>query len=159
VRPCGLPRTAMDWEVQPDGLRRLLERVHRDYTGPAGVALYVTENGAAFDDEVAEDGSIPDVERAEYIKDHLRAAHAALESGVDVRGYFAWSLLDNFEWAYGYEKRFGIVRVDFDTLERTPKLSAWRYAEIARTGRVLAGPIGVGEGVRERPAVSDTVSA
>jgi len=155
----GLPRTAMDWEVQPDGLRRLLERVHRDYTGPAGVALYVTENGAAYDDEVAEDGSIPDVERAEYIKDHLRAAHAALESGVDVRGYFAWSLLDNFEWAYGYEKRFGIVRVDFDTLERTPKLSAWRYAEIARTGRVLAGPIGVGEGVRERPAVSDTVSA
>ena len=99
------------------------------------------------------------MERAEYIEDHLRAVHAALESGVDVRGYFAWSLLDNFEWAYGYQKRFGIVRVDFDTLERTPKFSACRYAEIARTGRVLAGPIVVGEGGRERRAVSDTVSA
>ncbi|MBO1752636.1 beta-glucosidase [Actinotalea sp. BY-33] len=137
--PRGLPRTAMDWEVQPDGLRRLLERLHSEYTGPAGVALYITENGAAFDDEVEADGSVEDLERARYVEDHVRAVHAAIQAGADVRGYFAWSLLDNFEWAYGYAKRFGIVRVDFDTLERTPKLSALRYAEIARTGRVANG--------------------
>ncbi|MCL3862930.1 GH1 family beta-glucosidase [Actinotalea sp. K2] len=136
VVPRGLPRTAMDWEVQPDGLRRLLERLHTEYTGPAGVALYVTENGAAFDDVVAPDGSVPDVDRARYLEDHLRAVHAAIGAGADVRGYFAWSLLDNFEWAYGYAKRFGIVRVDYDTQQRTPKLSALRFAGIARSGQL-----------------------
>ncbi|WP_024287524.1 GH1 family beta-glucosidase [Cellulomonas sp. KRMCY2] len=134
----GLPRTAMDWEVQPDGLRRLLERLHADYTGPAGIALYITENGAAYDDEVGPDGAVDDVERTSYVVDHLRAVHQAIEAGADVRGYFAWSLLDNFEWAYGYAKRFGIVRVDFGTLERTPKLSGLTFAQAARTGRVPA---------------------
>ncbi len=128
-----LPRTAMEWEVQPDGLRRLLENVHAQYTGPAGIPLYVTENGAAFDDVVERDGQVLDTERTSYVVEHLRAVHAAIDRGVDVRGYFVWSLLDNFEWAYGYDKRFGIVHVDFDTLERTPKLSARTYAEIART--------------------------
>ncbi|PPK98046.1 beta-glucosidase [Kineococcus xinjiangensis] len=135
----GLPRTAMEWEVQPDGLRRLLERVQADWTGPADIPLYVTENGAAYDDEVAPDGSVPDADRVAYLVRHLEAVHAARRNGVDVRGYFAWSLLDNFEWAYGYDKRFGIVRVDFDTLERTPKASARAYAEVARTGRLAPG--------------------
>lgn len=132
----GLPRTAMQWEVQPDGLRRLLESVHAEYTGPAGIPLYVTENGSAYDDEVGPDGSIDDLERTSYLLGHLAAVHRAIEAGADVRGYFTWSLLDNFEWAYGYAKRFGIVRVDFDTLERTPKRSALVYARIARSGRV-----------------------
>jgi beta-glucosidase len=134
----GLPRTGMGWEIQPDGIRRLLERLQREYTGPAGIPLYVTENGAAFDDEVRPDGSVDDEARARFIEDHLREVHAALNAGVDVRGYFAWSLLDNFEWAHGYAQRFGIVRVDFDSQQRTPKASAGRYAEIARTGRVPA---------------------
>ncbi|GGC10851.1 GH1 family beta-glucosidase [Cellulomonas carbonis] len=138
----GLPRTAMDWEVQPDGLRRVLERAHTDWTGPAGIPIHVTENGAAYDDDVAPDGSVPDADRTAYILEHLRAVHAAMGSGADVRGYFAWSLLDNFEWAYGYEKRFGIVRVDFDTLERTPKDSAHAFARVARTGRLGEEPRG-----------------
>lgn len=132
----GLPRTAMDWEIQPDGLRRLLVGLHQEYTGPAGIPLYVTENGAAFDDEVGPDGEIDDEGRTRYIADHLRAVHGAIAEGADVRGYFAWSFLDNFEWAYGYDKRFGIVRVDFDTLERTPKRSALMYSAAARSGTV-----------------------
>ncbi len=96
--------------------------------------LMVTENGAAFDDVVADDGSVPDPERLDYLRRHFTAAHRALEQGVDLRGYFVWSLMDNFEWGYGYAKRFGIVRVDFDTLERTVKDSGRWYAELARTG-------------------------
>lgn len=134
-----LPRTAMDWEVQPEGLRRVLERVQRDWSGPAGVSLYVTENGAAYDDVVGPDGEVDDEERTHYLLDHLDAVDRAREAGVDVRGYFAWSLLDNFEWAYGYAKRFGIVHVDFDTLERTPKRSARVYSQIARTGSLPVG--------------------
>jgi beta-glucosidase len=134
----GLPVTAMGWEVQPDGLTRLLTRLHADYTGPAGIPLYITENGAAYDDEPSDDGSVADLDRTRYITEHLRATHAAIRAGADVRGYFVWSLLDNFEWAYGYAKRFGVVRVDFETLERTPKQSALTFADIARTGRVPA---------------------
>jgi beta-glucosidase len=126
----GLPRTAMDWEVQPEGLTRLLQRVHTQYTGPRGIALYVTENGAAYDDVVAADGSVPDAERTAYLEAHLDAVAAAVASGVDVRGYFYWSLLDNFEWAWGYAKRFGIVRVDYATQRRTVKQSGRRYAEL-----------------------------
>ncbi|NCT89363.1 beta-glucosidase [Cellulomonas sp. APG4] len=139
-----LPRTAMDWEVQPEGLRRVLERVQRDWSGPAGVALYVTENGSAYDDVVGPDGEVEDEERTRYLLDHLDAVERAHEAGVDVRGYFAWSLLDNFEWAYGYAKRFGIVHVDFDTLERTPKRSAQVFSQIARTGSLpVGGTVGV----------------
>ena len=83
--------------------------------------MYITENGAAYPDAVAEDGSVHDPERIAYLDAHLRAVHAAIEQGVDVRGYFQWSLLDNFEWAYGYAKRFGIVHVDYETQVRTPK--------------------------------------
>lgn len=131
----GLPVTGMDWEVQPEGLTRLLVRLHEEYGVPA---TYITENGAAYDDEVAPDGSVDDPGRLAFIDAHLRATHAAIEQGVDVRGYFAWSLLDNFEWAYGYRQRFGIVHVDYDTQVRTPKASALYYAAAARSGQLPA---------------------
>ncbi|MFP5415637.1 MAG: GH1 family beta-glucosidase [Actinomycetes bacterium] len=131
------PTTGMGWPIQPEGLTRLLTRLHREYTGPAGVPLFVTENGAAFDDVPDADGFVDDSDtRLAYVRDHLAALHAALEQGADVRGYLVWSLLDNFEWAWGYEKRFGIVRVDYDTQVRTPKASARWFAEVARTGRI-----------------------
>jgi beta-glucosidase len=129
----GLPRTAMGWDVQPEGLTRLLVRLRDE---APGLPLLVTENGAAYDDVVASDGSVDDVERRDFIDVHLRAVHGAIEKGADVRGYFVWSFLDNFEWAHGYHRRFGIVRVDYDTQRRTPKTSAWWYADVARTGRV-----------------------
>ncbi|MCU1410558.1 MAG: beta-glucosidase [Rhodoglobus sp.] len=128
--PRHLPMTSMAWEVQPEGLTRLLKRVHDDYTAAAGTALYVTENGAAYDDAVASDGAVHDAERVEYVEAHLAAVADAIDAGVDVRGYFYWSLLDNFEWAWGYAKRFGIVRVDYDTLERTIKDSGRAYAAV-----------------------------
>ena len=143
--PRGLPVTAMDWEVQPEGLTRLLRRVHDEYTEPAGVALAVTENGSAFDDTVQPDGSIDDHERTEFLLDHLGAVLDAVDEGVPVAGYFAWSLLDNFEWAWGYDKRFGIVRVDYDTQERTPKRSARTYARVIRDRALPADGLAAGE--------------
>lgn len=128
--PRGLPETAMGWEVQPEGLTRLLHRIHDDYTAAAGVAIAVTENGAAYDDEVEADGSIDDADRAEFLRVHLDAVLDAIEEGVPVDGYFYWSLLDNFEWAWGYDKRFGLVRVDYDSQLRTPKASALEYRRI-----------------------------
>ena len=125
----GLPRTAMGWEIEADGLRRLLVRIHTDYPG---TPLVITENGSAWDDVVGPDGEVDDPDRIDYLRSHLAAAHAAIAEGVDLRGYLAWSLLDNFEWSYGYSKRFGIVHVDYDTQVRTPKSSARIYAEIAR---------------------------
>ncbi|KAA9089368.1 GH1 family beta-glucosidase [Microbacterium radiodurans] len=129
----GLPRTSMHWEVQPAGLTALLERVWTEYAQPVGTALYVTENGAAYDDElVVEDGEprVHDTERTQFLLGHLGAVLDAREAGVDVRGYFYWSLLDNYEWAWGYEKRFGIVRVDYDTQQRTLKDSAREYRRV-----------------------------
>ncbi|PVW05533.1 beta-glucosidase [Microbacterium sp. Gd 4-13] len=137
----GLPRTPMNWEVQPEGLTRLLRRVGEEYSAAAGTALFVTENGAAYDDEpVVEDGErrVHDGGRADFVSAHLGAVLDAIEHGVDVRGYFYWSLLDNFEWAWGYEKRFGIVRVDYDTQERTLKDSALQYSRII-AARALEG--------------------
>jgi beta-glucosidase len=128
----GLPVTAMDWEVQPEGLTRLLRRVHEEYAGPAGVALAITENGSAFADVVEPDGSIDDTDRTRFLVDHLAATLDAMDGGIPISGYFAWSLLDNFEWAWGYDKRFGIVRVDYVTQERTPKLSALTLQRIIR---------------------------
>lgn len=129
----GLPRTAQGWEVQPEGLTRLLQRLWTEYAEPAGVVLSVTENGAAYDDTVVvEDGEtrVPDADRTAFLRAHLDAVLDARDSGVDVRGYFYWSLFDNFEWAWGYDKRFGIVRVDYDTQERTVKDSGREYARI-----------------------------
>ena len=125
-----LPLTAMEWEVQPEGLTRLLQRVHQEYSGPASVALSVTENGAAYDDVVNPDGSVDDVDRRDFVTAHLNAILDAVDAGVPVTGYFYWSLLDNFEWAWGYDKRFGIVRVDYETQARTPKASAIEYRRI-----------------------------
>jgi beta-glucosidase len=129
----GLTRTAMDWEVNPDGLRALLIRLGLDY--PQLPPLYVTENGAAFDDEVSADGAVHDVARADYIRAHIQAVGEAIAAGADVRGYFVWSFLDNFEWAWGYNKRFGIVRVDYETQVRTVKDSGLEYS------RVIAGAL------------------
>jgi beta-glucosidase len=126
----GLPRTAQNWEVQPEGLTRLLHRVWDEYAQPAGTVLYMTENGAAYDDVVAADGQVHDADRAEFLRLHLGAVLDAAEAGVDVRGYFYWSLFDNYEWAWGYDKRFGIVRVDYDTQQRTVKDSGREYARI-----------------------------
>jgi len=130
--PRGLPTTAMDWEIDPAGMTQTLRMVADNY--PA-VPLYVTENGAAFDDKVGPDGEVDDPQRVDYYATHLRACHEAIEAGVPLRGYFAWSLLDNFEWAYGYEKRFGLVYVDYQTQQRIPKSSARFFADaIARNG-------------------------
>lgn len=125
----GFERTSMGWEVDFAGLTALLTRVSEQYAAPAGVPLYVTENGAAYDDEVV-DGEVHDAERVAFVRGHVAAVVEAIEAGVDVRGYFYWSLLDNYEWAWGYEKRFGIVRVDYDTQERTVKDSGREYARI-----------------------------
>ena len=128
-----LPQTAMGWEVNPLGLRRLLVRLGKEYDDLP--PLYVTENGAAYDDIVSNDGSVHDVERTGYIVDHIRAVGDAIALGADIRGYFVWSLLDNFEWAWGYNKRFGIVRVDYDTKLRTIKDSGREYARIISSSR------------------------
>ncbi|MFJ1744791.1 GH1 family beta-glucosidase [Streptomyces sp. NPDC088116] len=133
VVPRDLPRTAMDWEITPTELTELLVRLQRDY----GVPTVITENGAAFDDTVAADGSVPDADRTAYLADHIAAVTEARAQGADVRGYFAWSLMDNFEWAYGYDKRFGIVRVDYGTQARTLKDSAKWYRDTIRLTRDL----------------------
>lgn len=117
----GVERTQMGWEVYPDGLRDLLTGFHRAYRGLP--PIYITENGMASDDRVS-DGRVDDPQRIAFLKRHLAAVDEAIRAGVDVRGYFVWSLLDNFEWAFGYERRFGVVHVDYDTQKRTPKRSA-----------------------------------
>ncbi|WP_394248347.1 GH1 family beta-glucosidase [Arthrobacter pityocampae] len=136
--PRGLPVTAMDWEVQPEGLRRLLNRLQDEYTGPAGIPLYITENGAAYNDTADADGFVDDQDRLGFFDVHVRAMKDAIDDGVDLRGYLAWSLMDNFEWAWGYHQRFGLVRVDYESLERTPKASALWYASLAATNTVPA---------------------
>ena len=123
VRSSGLPITEMGWEVYPEGLTDLLVRVHRDYRVPP---LYVTENGGAFKDLFV-DGRVQDLERASYIASHIAAVGEALRQGVPMAGYMVWSLMDNFEWASGYAKRFGIVHVDYSTQRRTLKDSARWY--------------------------------
>jgi beta-glucosidase len=128
--------TETGWEVFPQGLTDTLAWVKARYGNPP---IYVTENGAAFfDPPVVEGDRLADPLRVDYLRKHLAAVHAALADGVDIRGYFAWSLLDNFEWSLGYSKRFGIVHVDFESQRRTPKDSAHFYASVIRSrGRVL----------------------
>jgi beta-glucosidase len=130
-------RTETGWEVFPAGLTRVLTWVKERYGNPP---VYVTENGAAFFDPPSLDGDrVADPLRVDYLRKHLTAVHAAIEAGADVRGYFVWSLLDNFEWSAGYSKRFGIVHVDFETQTRTPKDSAAFYSDvIASNGRALS---------------------
>ncbi len=131
----GRPVTAMGWEIDASGLAEVLTRVAEEYPP---VPLYVTENGAAFDDVVA-DGEVDDPDRVAYIDAHLRACHEVLRAGVPLRGYFAWSLVDNFEWGWGYAKRFGIVYVDFATQRRIPKTSARWYASVIERGGIGIG--------------------
>jgi beta-glucosidase len=127
------PYTAMNWRIEPGSLTELLLRVHRDHPD---LPLMITENGAAFDDVIAGDGGVHDTDRIDYLRGHLRAVHDAIEAGVNLRGYFVWSLLDNFEWAWGYEKRFGIVHVDYPTGTRLPKDSAYWYRDVITTNGV-----------------------
>jgi beta-glucosidase len=127
--------TDMGWEIYPQGLYQLLARVRDEY-GPA--AIYITENGAAFGDVRGHDGQVHDPERRDYIAQHVDAVGRALEEGVPMKGYFVWSLLDNFEWAFGYGKRFGIVYVDYPTLERVPKDSALWYRDFVAGQRSAA---------------------
>jgi beta-glucosidase len=119
-------RTDMDWEVHPDGLEQLLTRLATDYGVPR---VLVTENGSAWPDEVV-DGTVADLARADYLESHVAAAARSVEHGVPLAGYFVWSLLDNFEWSYGYAKRFGLVHVDYATQVRTLKDSGRRYAKL-----------------------------
>lgn len=119
--------TEMGWEIYPQGLYDLLMRVHKDYNAPN---IYITENGAAFKDDKIVDGMVDDQDRLEYLKSHFEAAHRAIQDGVNLKGYYVWSFMDNFEWAYGYSKRFGIVYVDYDTLKRIPKKSALWYRDV-----------------------------
>ncbi|MGX1669089.1 GH1 family beta-glucosidase [Streptomyces sp. NPDC055400] len=139
VRRLGVPRTGMDWEIDASGIETLLLRLTHEY---GARKLYVTENGSAFPDVVRPDGSVDDPGRVEYLEDHLAACASAARKGAPLAGYYAWSLLDNFEWAYGYDKRFGLVHVDYKTQRRTIKGSGHRYADIVRRhrqGRGLRG--------------------
>lgn len=125
------PRTEMGWEVYPEGLGRWLRRIARDYPDHA---IYITENGAAYPDERGPDDTINDPQRIAYLRAHIQTALDAKAAGVPLRGYFAWSLLDNFEWQYGYRPRFGLIGVDFATQERTLKASAQWYAMLIASG-------------------------
>ncbi|MHB8510090.1 MAG: GH1 family beta-glucosidase [Candidatus Dormibacteria bacterium] len=127
--PRGTP-TLMNWEVNPDGLHELLVWM-KDHC--PGIPLYVTENGCSYEDRVEVDGSINDEGRLDYVRRHLVAAHRAISDGVDLRGYFLWSFIDNFEWAMGYEQKFGIVHCNFETQQRTIKNSGRWYGEVALT--------------------------
>ncbi|WP_432153743.1 GH1 family beta-glucosidase [Streptomyces tricolor] len=132
VRREGVPRTGMDWEIDPSGIETLLLRLTEEY---GARRIYVTENGSAFPDVVRPDGSVDDPERQDYLERHLAACASAVRKGAPLAGYFAWSLLDNFEWAYGYDKRFGLVHVDYRTQVRTIKGSGHRYADLVRVHR------------------------
>jgi beta-glucosidase len=132
------PRTEMGWEVYPQGLTDLLVRLHTDY---GGLVMYITENGAAYRDELTPDGRVHDPERIAYLREHFLAAHRALSRGVDVRGYYVWSFMDNFEWSFGYSKRFGVVYIDYATQQRIPKDSAYWLREVAAIGEVNDGAV------------------
>lgn len=138
-------RTTMGWNVDPSGFHTHLLRIHRDF----GLPMIVTENGASWPDEVSEDGRIRDTDRYTYLHDHLDAVLKARDEGADIRGYMAWSLMDNFEWAYGYTKRFGMLYVDYDALTRTWKDSAYWYRETIRKRAIV--PISGVESLVETP--------
>ncbi len=132
-RPPPGPTTAMGWSIDPAGLHETLLRVKTEYTG--NLPLYVSENGASFRDYVNPEGKCHDPERVDFMRDHLREAHRAISEGVPLKGYFVWSLLDNFEWDTSYLQRFGLVYVDYPTQRRTPKTSFdWYRQVIARNG-------------------------
>jgi beta-glucosidase len=125
--PAHNPHTDIGWEVYPDGLHALLTRLHVDYRVPK---IYITENGASYGTGPNANGRVPDTARQQYLQSHFQAAHRAISDGVPLAGYFVWSLLDNFEWGYGYNQRFGIVWVDYETQQRIPKDSALWYRDV-----------------------------
>ncbi|MDP9362838.1 MAG: GH1 family beta-glucosidase [Chloroflexota bacterium] len=133
--PPGVERTEMGWLVEPRGLHDLLRRLHHEY--PAG-PLYVTENGAAYPDPPPREGRVADPERTRYYVGHLAAARRAIADGAPLAGYFAWSLMDNFEWAFGYTRRFGITHVDFTTQQRTIKDSGRWYGRVVSENRLVS---------------------
>ena len=133
VRPEGV-YTEMDWEVYPDGLYDLLVRIEKDYNSPD---IYITENGAAFKDDRITEDRIDDQDRLDYLKNHFEAAYKAIQDGVKLKGYYVWSFMDNFEWAFGYSKYFGIVHVDYQTMKRTPKKSALWYREVIENNGII----------------------
>jgi beta-glucosidase len=141
VQPDGMPVTAMNWLVEPDSIYELMTRLRDE---APGLPIYITENGSSWYDYVTQDGAVHDPERTGYLRSHLAALHRAIADGVDLRGYFAWSLLDNFEWAEGYAKRFGLVYVDFATQKRILKDSGAFYAGVTRAnalpGELAGGP-------------------
>ena len=123
----------MGWEVYPEGLYELLTRLKAEYPFPA---YYVTENGAAYPDQVGADGQVDDPLRVAYLRAYFAQAARALAADVPLKGYFVWSLMDNFEWAHGYSQRFGLVYIDYRTLHRTPKTSARWYSRVIRENAV-----------------------
>jgi beta-glucosidase len=125
--------TEMGWEVCAPALRRMLVKINSEYKLPP---IYITENGSAFQDTISSDGKIHDLERIDYLRQHFIQTQLAMQDGVDIRGYMVWSLLDNFEWGHGVSKRFGMVRVDYETQKRTIKDSGEWYAEVIRTNQV-----------------------
>ena len=128
------PATQMGWEVYPQGLYDTLERINREYDFPV---LYITENGAAYPDALDADGKINDPQRLAYIQGHLQAIYDAIQDGIPVQGYFVWSFMDNFEWAFGYTRRFGLVYVDFETQQRIPKQSAYWYRQVIEQNGIV----------------------
>lgn len=134
VAPSGQEVTGMGWPVNPEGMRDLLLALHREYQLP----LYITENGASYHDYPDPQGEVRDPERVAYLDRYLRMVHEAIAQGADIRGYFVWSLLDNFEWGAGYSQRFGIVYVDYPTSRRIPKTSYHWYRDVARSNCLAA---------------------
>ena len=139
--PKTAPVTDQGWEIVPDSLYDLLTRIKRDWTD---LPLYVHENGCAAPDRLDEQGRVEDTDRVEYLQAHFAAAHRAMQDGVNLKGFYVWSLLDNFEWAWGYEKRFGLIWVDYGTLRRVPKASAHWYRDICRSGSLIPTPQNAG---------------
>jgi len=125
-------KTDMDWDIRPECLKDIINETRR-YTD---LPVYITENGSAWKDELDTNGEVEDSDRIDYLEQHLREIAQLNNNGMNIRGYFAWSLMDNFEWAEGYSKRFGLVHMDYDTLKRTPKKSYYRYAEIIKSRKV-----------------------
>ena len=122
-----LKKTDMGWELYPKGLSYFIERIHQEYSDD--IPIYVTENGMANNDQISSNEVIEDQDRVEYFQLHLKEILDCLKKGIQVKGYFAWSLLDNYEWAFGYEKRFGLIHVDFETFKRTPKESFNQFSK------------------------------
>ncbi len=149
--PPDIPRTNMGWLIEPEGLYDALRTLDRE---APRLPLYITENGCAADDYVDPDGRVNDFERVAYLEGHLDAAWRAIDDGVNLAGYFAWSLLDNFEWARGYQRRFGLYYVDFGTQRRLPKMSAAFYSKVARSNALASPSVNGAGGLRPYAALA-----